>query len=144
MSDLMKPDILLPAKVDAFPLDAEKVAHARRAAQPHGQVFLKDMPQRSIRASSTTTSDEGWKPKGLDDLLRPIVRALMKRATAPGEEGVSFPGNLRELARDSGLSMLEAHHALHQLLDQRVVRLVDDCLIANDVETLAACLDPEN
>lgn len=78
---------------------------------------------------------------GADDLLRPIVRALLKKAEPPSADGVRFCGKLRDLARDSGLSMLEAHHALHQLLDQRVLRLVDDCLIAKDVDSLAACVD---
>ncbi len=80
---------------------------------------------------------------GVDDLLRPIVRALVKKAEAPSDEGVRFPGNLRQLARESGLSMLEAHHALHQLLDRRVVRLLDDCLIAKNVDALASCLDSD-
>jgi hypothetical protein len=37
--------------------------------------------------------------------------------------------------------MLEAHHALHQLLEQKRVRLVDDVLIARDLESLSASLD---
>jgi hypothetical protein len=31
---------------------------------------------------------------------------------------------------------------LHQLLDQKLVELVDDRLLTPDVERLSACLDP--
>jgi hypothetical protein len=37
--------------------------------------------------------------------------------------------------------MLEAHHALQQLLDQRVLKLVDDCLVAEDLDSLSATLE---
>lgn len=105
-----------------------------------------ERPEIAIRIISRLTSrlidsERRLAALGVDDLLRPIVRALLKKAEAPSADGVRFPGKLRDLARDSGLSMLEAHHALHQLLDQRVLRLVDDCLIAKDVDSLAACVD---
>lgn len=105
-----------------------------------------ERPEIAIRIISRLTSrlidsERRLAALGVDDLLRPIIRALLKKAEAPSADGVRFPGKLRDLARDSGLSMLEAHHALHQLLDQRVLRLVDDCLIAKDVDSLAACVD---
>jgi len=78
---------------------------------------------------------------GIDDLLRPVVRALVRVAEKDSDHGLRIPTNLRQLAANAGLSMLEAHRALHQLLDQKVVRLVDDMLVARDVETLSACLD---
>jgi hypothetical protein len=77
---------------------------------------------------------------GVDDLLRPVVRALVRNAEKH-DAGFRIPGTLRSLARESGLTMLEAHRALHQLLDQKLVRLVDDVLLAADVEKLSACLD---
>jgi CRP/FNR family cyclic AMP-dependent transcriptional regulator len=105
-----------------------------------------ERPEIAIRIISRLTarlidSERRLAALGVDDLLRPIVRALLKKAEPPGDDGVRFPCKLRDLARDSGLSMLEAHHALHQLLDQRVLRLVDDCLVAKDVDSLAACVD---
>ena len=78
---------------------------------------------------------------GVDDLLRPVVRALVKRAEPATDEGVRIPGKLRDLAQASGLSMLEAHHALHQLLDQKLIRLVDDVIVTSDLDSLSSCLD---
>jgi CRP/FNR family cyclic AMP-dependent transcriptional regulator len=78
---------------------------------------------------------------GIDDLLRPVVRALVRDAQADPEYGVRVPTTLRKLAEDSGLSLFETHRALHQLLDQKLVRLVDDALVARDVESLSVCLD---
>lgn len=109
------------------------------------EAMCMERPEIAIRIISRLTarlndSERRLAALGVDDLLRPIVRALLKKADPRGDEGVRFPGNLRELARDAGLSMLEAHHALHQLLDQRTLRLVDDCLIAKDVDSLAAHL----
>jgi len=105
-----------------------------------------ERPEIAIRIISRLTArliDSARRISALggDDLLRPVVRALMNRADPVSEDGVRIPGNLREIAHDAGLSMLEAHHALHQLLDQRVLRLVDDCLVAKDVDSLAACVD---
>ncbi len=77
---------------------------------------------------------------GVDDLLRPVVRTMVRNAKAHSE-GFRIAGTLRTLAHESGLSMLEAHRALHQLLDQKLVRLVDDVLMTPDVEVLSACLD---
>ena len=77
---------------------------------------------------------------GVDDLLRPVVRTMVRNAV-PDSRGFRIPGTLRSLAHESGLSMLEAHRALHQLLDQNLVRLVDDVLTTPDVDLLSACLD---
>jgi hypothetical protein len=48
---------------------------------------------------------------------------------------------LRKLADETGLSMLEAQRALHQLFDRKLVQLVDDCLVVPDLEGLSGCLD---
>ncbi len=78
---------------------------------------------------------------GIDDLLRPVVRALVRDAEPDATNGIRVPTTLRQLASDAGLSMLETHRALHQLLDQKLVKLVDDVLVARDIETLSSCLD---
>ncbi len=80
---------------------------------------------------------------GIDDLLRPVVRALVRQGgpSGSGNGQRRVPTTLRQLAEDSGLSMLEAHRVLHQLIDRKIVDLVDDCLIVLDFETLSACLD---
>ena len=52
-----------------------------------------------------------------------------------------IPTTLRKLAQEAGLSLLETHRALHQLLDRKLLQLVDDCLIAPDLDGLSGCLD---
>ncbi len=79
---------------------------------------------------------------GVDDLLRPVVRALLRSAEPePGEAGVRIPTTLRRLATDAGLSMLDAHRALQQLFDRKLLTLQEHCLIASDLEAVASCLD---
>jgi CRP-like cAMP-binding protein len=76
---------------------------------------------------------------GVDDLLRPIVRVLLRRAHT-GEKRIDT--TLRKLALEAGLRMHEAHRALNQLLDQKLVRFADDALEVRDFEELSAALDP--
>jgi CRP-like cAMP-binding protein len=77
---------------------------------------------------------------GVDDLLRPVVRVLVRRADR--EEGAGrLATTLRRLAAEAGLSLLEAHRALGQLMERRLIRLVDDVLVIPDLESLSACLD---
>jgi CRP-like cAMP-binding protein len=80
---------------------------------------------------------------GVDDLLRPVVRTLV-RGAEPAAQGQGFrvSTTLRRLAEHAGLSMLEAHRALDQLFDRKVCCLVDDVLMIPDLEALSACLDP--
>jgi CRP-like cAMP-binding protein len=78
---------------------------------------------------------------GIDDLLRPVVRAVVRRAEPDGERGMRVPLTLRSLAGEAGLSMFEAHRALHQLFDRKLVHLIDECLRVPDLEALSACLD---
>ena len=81
---------------------------------------------------------------GVDDLLRPVVRALVRAAEPAGENGGSgfwIFRTLRQLAEQAGLSMLEAHRALHQLFDRKLLHLGEDHLEVPDLEALAGCLD---
>jgi CRP-like cAMP-binding protein len=78
---------------------------------------------------------------GVDDLLQPVVRTLIRQAV-PEDGRIRIDTSLRRVAEDAGLSLLEAHRALHQLFDRKVLRLVDDRLVASDLEALSACLDP--
>lgn len=79
---------------------------------------------------------------GVDDLLRPVVRALV-RCAEPENGHMRIPTTLRRLSEDTGLSMLEAHRALHQLFDRKLVRLVDDALMTQDLDALNGCLDAD-
>jgi CRP-like cAMP-binding protein len=77
---------------------------------------------------------------GVDDVLRPLVRVLVRRADREVGGG-KLATTLRRLAGEAGVSLLEAHRALGQLLERRLVRLVDDVLVIPDLEALSACLD---
>jgi CRP-like cAMP-binding protein len=77
---------------------------------------------------------------GVDDLLRPVVRVLVRRADHEAGAG-RLATTLRKLAGEAGLSLLEAHRALSQLMERRLVRLVDDVLVIPDLEALSGCLD---
>jgi CRP/FNR family cyclic AMP-dependent transcriptional regulator len=78
---------------------------------------------------------------GVDDLLKPVVRGLVRRSEPDPTNGIRIPTSLRRLSEDAGLSMFETHRALHHLIDRKVIRLVDDCLFAADVDTLTASID---
>jgi CRP-like cAMP-binding protein len=97
---------------------------------------------RMIRrlVSRVTDLEQRLAALGADDLLRPVVRVLVRRAEA-GDGGAQVATSLRELAGESGLSMLEAHRALGQLLERKRVRLQDDALVIPDLEALSAALD---
>jgi CRP/FNR family transcriptional regulator, cyclic AMP receptor protein len=86
---------------------------------------------------------------GVDDLLRPVVRALLRHGRPEGQSGLRVAIKLREIAATAGLSMLEAHRAIHQLMDRDLVQLVNEELCVPDREALCAALDagadtPEN
>lgn len=79
---------------------------------------------------------------GADDLLRPVVRTLLRHGESEtGEPGMKVPLKLRQIAESAGLSMLEAHRALHQLFERKIVSLVEDVLTVADRETLTAAVD---
>ena len=82
---------------------------------------------------------------GVDDLLRPVVRAVLRSAEAMGDDaagGFRVPMTLRGLADQTGLSMLEAHRALHQLFDRKLMQLTDDELRVSDLDALSGALEP--
>jgi CRP/FNR family transcriptional regulator, cyclic AMP receptor protein len=78
---------------------------------------------------------------GVDDLLRPVVRALMRHGEEAEEGGMTVSLRLRDLADEAGLSMREAYRALRQLFDRKLVQLEDDVLRVADRDALCACLD---
>jgi len=105
-----------------------------------------DRPEVAIRVIRLLTSrlidaEQRLARLGIDDLLRPLVRVLVDRATSDGE-GIRIRASLRDLAEETGLSMLEAHRGLHQLFDRKALRLVGDELVSSSLDTLTACLEP--
>jgi CRP-like cAMP-binding protein len=80
---------------------------------------------------------------GVDDLLRPIASALFRHAEPGGDGGLCVRAQLKELATSAGLSMLEAHRGLHELLERRLALLVDDVVSIPDREALNGLLEAD-
>ncbi len=113
---------------------------------PTFEAMCVERPEIAIRIIRRLTarlieSERRLSNLGSDDLLGPVVHALLGCAEPDHAQGARLPTSLRALAQESGLSMLEAHRAVHQLLDRRLVRLVDDVLVTEDMETLSSCLE---
>lgn len=77
---------------------------------------------------------------GLDELVGPLVRHLAARAGQDLDEELRLTTSLRELASDCDLTLQEMHQALHQLMDQKLVRIVGDELIAPDPAALSTAM----
>ena len=111
------------------------------------EAMCVEQPEIAIRviqrlASRVTHLEQRLAAVGADDMLRPVVRVLVRRVEREGAAG-RVPGTLRDLAGDAGLSLVDAHRALGYLMDQRLVRLADDTLLVADVEALSAALDTD-
>ncbi|MEN8181060.1 MAG: Crp/Fnr family transcriptional regulator [Myxococcota bacterium] len=109
------------------------------------QAMCLDRPEIALRlvrklAGRVIDLEQRLSALGVDDLLRPVVRVFARRAE-PGEEGARVAIPLRRIAHESGLSMLEAHRALQQLLEERLVKLVDDVLHIPDLDALLASIE---
>ncbi len=110
------------------------------------EAMCVERPEVALRiirrlSSRLIESEHRLSAMGVDDLLRPLVRALVKSAEELEGGGMRVATSLRSLSQQAGLTMLEAHQALHQLLDRKLVRLSNDVLIAEDVELLSSSLD---
>ena len=79
---------------------------------------------------------------GVDDLMRPVVRSLLRLGARQGETGMRIESKLAAIAESAGLSMLEVHRALHQLFDRKLANLEDDVLHIPDCEALSEFLEP--
>lgn len=109
--------------------------------------MIVDQPEIAIRmirvlVSRLIEAERRLAGLGIDDLLRPLVRALLRHGQPEGKAGLRVSIKLREIAAVSGLSMLEAHRALHQLMDGELIELANDELVVPDREALCAALDP--
>ncbi len=110
------------------------------------EAMCVEQPEIAIRviqrlAARTIRLEQRLAALGADDLLRPVVRVLVRRAER-GANGARIETTLRKLAGEAGVLLAEAHRALAQLLDQRLLRLVDETLVIADLEALSAVLDP--
>lgn len=109
------------------------------------ETMCVDRPEIAIRviqrlAARAIDLEQRLAALGVDDLLRPVVRVLVRMAGPAGPEA-ELETTLAEVAHEAGLTMMEAHRALGQLFDRKLLRLADDALRVPDVERLSACLD---
>lgn len=77
---------------------------------------------------------------GLDELVLPLVRYLYGQARDDADEELRITTTLRDLATGCEMSMQETHQALHQLMDQKLIRLSGDELIAADRAALSTAI----
>ena len=80
---------------------------------------------------------------GMNDLVRPIVRCLLRQIPSGATESARIATSLRSVAEAAGLSLRDAHRGLSELFDRKLVRLVDDSLLVPDPRALGGCLDEE-
>ena len=121
-----------------------------RLLQLDGSTFeamCVEQPEIAIRviqrlASRTIELEQRLAALGVDDLLRPVVRVLVRHAGEDSTERIQT--TLRTLAEEAGLPMLAVHQGLNQLMDQKLVKLIDDELVVPDLEALSASLDTED
>lgn len=120
-----------------------------RVLQLDGSTFeamCVEQPEIAIRviqrlAARTIELEQRLAALGVDDLLRPIVRVLVRHVD-PDDPDAGIETSLRELASEAGLPMAAAHQALNQLFDQKLLKLAGDTLEVPDLEALSASLDP--
>ncbi len=86
-------------------------------------------------ATVTAERMAGVEIANADPDLPLLARALLA-ARATLETPSPVEGGLRELAAAAGLPMRRAYHGVQQLLERRVLRLVDDRLSVIETETL--------
>ena len=109
------------------------------------EAMCVERPEVAIRVirlltARLTDSERRLSKLGIDDLLRPMVRVLVESAVQT-EGALRIRTTLRQLSHDTGLTMLEAHRALHQLFDSKALRLVDNELVTPGLDSLTSCLE---
>lgn len=76
---------------------------------------------------------------GLDELVAPLIRVLIAEADARDcEEELRLETSLRSLAASAALSIHETYQALQQLIEQKLVRVVDGALLIPDCNALGS------
>jgi CRP/FNR family cyclic AMP-dependent transcriptional regulator len=78
---------------------------------------------------------------GLDELVAPLIRYLAAQADLQDcEDELRLRTSLRELAAGCQLSLHETYQALHQLMDQKLVRVNGEEIVVPDCNALGAAL----
>ncbi len=77
----------------------------------------------------------------MDEVVGPLVRYLAGQAGEALQEELRMTTSLRDLASAAALTLQETHLALHQLMDQKLIRLVGNELIAPDPAALSSAIN---
>jgi CRP/FNR family transcriptional regulator len=88
-----------------------------------GILLIRELARRAQRAEQRLASAD------LDAIVVPLVRFIERKRSTAGCPDGPVRSSLRELAEGAGLSLCETHHALHQMMERKLLRLVGDELV---------------
>jgi len=96
------------------------------------EIALRVIERLSVRVLQL---EERMGTLAVTELIRSVVGVLLGAAT-PGSDDHRVEMGLRDIAEGSGLSMLDAHRAVQELIDLKLVRLDQDLLRIPDLPAL--------
>lgn len=120
---------------DVIELDGETL-EAMCVGRP--EIAIRMIQRLAVRLIS---AERKLSALGLDELIAPLVRYLSRQAAKGTSDELRLRTSLKDLAAGSGLSMQETHRALHHLMDEKLLRLVEDELIAPDPAALSTAMN---
>ena len=103
------------------------------------EIALRVIERLSVRVLQL---EERMGTLAVTELIRSVVAVLIDAATPEGDEH-RVDLSLRDIAEGSGLSMLDAHRAVQELIDLKLVRLDQDQLWVPDFAGLRAYPDDD-
>ncbi len=92
---------------------------------------------QTLAARADRPAAEEVEPSEITPAHRALASSILARMIS-GEGPASVKGRLRDLAEASGLPIQEAYHCLRELLDRRMIGLVDDQLTVLEASELEA------
>jgi CRP/FNR family cyclic AMP-dependent transcriptional regulator len=107
-----------------------------------------DRPEIALRmverlAQRTAELEQRLGVLGMNDLVRPVVRSLVRHLPSEARGEARLVLTLRGIAESAGLSLRDAHRGLTELFDRKLVRLIEDALIVPEPGALLACLEDD-
>lgn len=109
------------------------------------QTMCLDRPEIALRVIERLTVrvlqlEERMGTLAVTELIRSVVVVLLDVAAPEGDEH-RVELSLRDIAEGAGLSMLDAHRAVQELIDLKLVRLEQDLLWVADLDALRQYAD---
>jgi CRP/FNR family cyclic AMP-dependent transcriptional regulator len=109
------------------------------------QTMCLDRPEIALRVIERLTVrvlqlEERMGTLAVTELIRSVVAVLIDVASPEGSEH-RVELSLRHIAAGAGLSMLDAHRAVQELIDLKLVRLEQDLLWVADLDALRSYPD---